>query len=203
MNTRFKIERRFLLTTSVLLAALWLPLTTFAQDNLENNQFKEDANSLSSDCARCANISDPAELRQCQQSRDRLAFWKVSDPRALQERVGFSETDPSVQSAQGDESPIQSLKREEQEADVGFAETDPAKFRINDSVATIQSLGGELQQNNAGFSETTPAFDTYQFAGKSPHQAFMDCLHGTTSDSVIESPEFSNLTVRGNQDEHG
>lgn len=53
MNTKFKFDRQIVLTISVLLTALWLPLTAVAQDLPENGDLAQVANTQTVDCPFC------------------------------------------------------------------------------------------------------------------------------------------------------
>lgn len=53
MNTKYRFDRRTVLTISVLLMALWISLTTFAQGLPETGDLAQDANTQTDDCALC------------------------------------------------------------------------------------------------------------------------------------------------------
>ena len=203
MNTKFKIERRTVLTISILMMALWLPLTTLAQDLTATENPAQSMNSRATECAQCTNINDPQELRECRESREMLAFWEISDPRVHIERSGFSEEDPAKQLKYQDVGVyLQTATSQKHHTYVGFAETDPAKLQPPKSRTFLPSPDHESHHIYAGFSETTPATETNQVVGKSPHQAFVDCLSGKVGGMVLESLEISCLTEKEKSNEH-
>jgi len=202
MNTKFSFDRRNVLTISILVTAFWLPLATFAQGLTETESLEQDVSSRAADCAHCVNISDPQELRNCKKSRDTMAFWEISDPRVLVDRVGFSEEDPTKQQLGNVGGSIETDSSQKQNKYAGFAETDPAKILSFERTTLAPSTSNESQHVYAGFSETTPAADISQEVGVSPYRAFVDCLNENASGVVFESPEFSSLTEKEYDSEH-
>ena len=202
MNTIFNIFRCNVLAKSILVTAFWLPLATFAQGLSQAESLEQYANSRAADCAHCVNISDPQELKNCKKSRDTMAFWEISDPRVLVDRVGFSEEDPTKQQPGNASGSIEPGSSQKQNLYAGFAETDPANFLSFEPKTLAPSTDTEPQLVIAGFSETDPAADISPEAGVSPYRAFVNCLNENASGVVLHSPEFSSLTQKENDNEH-
>ena len=202
MYTNLNFDRRNLLAISILVAAFWLPLATLAQGLTETESLEQSTNSRAADCAHCVNISDPQELKNCKKSRDTMAFWEISDPRVLVDRVGFSEEDPTKQQPGNASGSIESGSSQKQSLYVGFAETDPANFLSFEPKTLAPSTDTEPQYVFAGFSETDPAEDISPEAEVSPYRAFVNCLNENASGVVLHSPEFSSLTQKENDNEH-
>jgi hypothetical protein len=131
-----------------------------------------------------------------------MAFWGISDPRVLADRVGFSEEDPTKQQPGNVGSTIETDSSQKQNLYAGFAETDPANFLSFEPKTLAPSTDTEPQYVFAGFSETDPAEDISPEAGVSPYRAFVNCLNENASGVVLHSPEFSSLTQKENDNEH-
>ena len=202
MYTKLNFDRRSVLTISILIAAIWLPLATFAHGLTETESLEQSANSRAADCAQCVNISDPQELQNCKKSRDTMAFWEISDPRVLPDRVGFSEEDPTKQQPGNASVSKEPGSSQKQNLYAGFAETDPANLLSFEPKTLAPSTDTEPQLVIAGFSETDPAADISPEAGVSPYRAFVNCLNENASGVVLHSPEFSSLTRKENDNEH-
>ena len=117
MNTQESIDRRFVMLLSILLAAILLPLSTFAQD----------ANNPMNDCAP-GEISvgfgetDPsAPLFHAAQTGPSIPSYQTQ-----MENVGFAEMDPAAQLSLDTVSVQQVTANQLQNGFVGFAETDPS-----------------------------------------------------------------------------
>ena len=202
MYTKLNFDRRSVLTISILVAAFWLPLATFAHGLTETESLEQSTSSRAADCAHCVNISDPQELKNCKKSREAMAFWEISDPRVLEDRVGFSEEDPTKQQPGNVGSTIETDSSQRQSLNTGFAETDPANLFSIEPTNPAPSTESESRYANAGFAETDPAADISQEARVSPYHAFVNCLNENASGVVLHSPEFSSLTQKENDNEH-
>jgi len=191
MNTKYNFDRRFALTISVLLTTLWLPITTFAQDFTETGDFTPGANTRVDNCARCQNISDSHDLRDCQQLPDTLTILADSDSRVREESVGFAETDPTDHHSFDVVALLHATNNQVQQVYEGFAETDPAGQQSPDTVTVLQASNNLAQQVVAGFDETDPAINIYQSVGETYHQALVDCLGGNAKGMVLRHRDFS------------
>ena len=143
MNTQENINRRFVITLSILLAALWLPLTTFAQS----------ANTPAADCA-LGEISvgfgetDPADKL----SQDVMAFSSVPDYQSQQEYAGFAETDPASGPFRGAVKSLHVSTLKVSNGSAGFAETDPSVVAPLSSEVIYPWVVSCLGKNGGGLS---------------------------------------------------
>jgi len=126
MNTKFKISRQVVLTISVLLTAMWLPLTTFAQDFSKTGNLTQGTNTLAETCAHCQAKHHSHDLSDCHHLHDALTFLPGSGYWVSEETVGFAETDPTVQQSEDVVTVSQGSNHLVQQISVGFSETDPA-----------------------------------------------------------------------------
>ena len=110
MNTKSNFDRRLILTISVLLTTIWLPLTTLAQDSTETTHLQI--------------------LPDCEKSTEILTVSKVPSARILEKEVGFSETDPADQQSENIETVTWTFIVRAH-VTVGFSETDPAADMFN------------------------------------------------------------------------
>ena len=178
MNTKYSFDRRLVLTISVLFTALWLPLTAFAQVLPQSGDLIQSANTRSTDCQRL---------------QDNPAAVAESNSRVREERVGFSETDPTDQQSRDIAAIPQAFNNQVQQIYVGFSEADPADQKSLNAVVVLQPTNHWVQQVSTGFTETDPAVDIYQSIG----ETFANCLRGNAKDMVLETPEVPSQIEKG------
>jgi len=114
MNTR--ISKKFVFTFSILLAAIWLPLTTLANNMLATTPVSDSSIEESS---FGFSETDPSE----QLFADAVT---VVQAQQLLASAGFSETDPANSRARDNWIVIQISRNQVQQNQVGFDETDPS-----------------------------------------------------------------------------
>ena len=114
MNTR--ISKKLVFTFSILLAAIWLPLSTFANNMVAITPAPENATKEGS---IGFSETDPSE----QLSVNVVTVRQTSQQLPL---AGFAETDPANSSTHDDWSMLQSSKNQEQQVHIGFDEIDPS-----------------------------------------------------------------------------
>ena len=201
MNTKFKNYRQVVLTIGVLLTAMWLPLTTLAQDFSKTGDLSQDTNTWSENCSHCQTKNHSHDLRDCHHSHDALTFLPSSGDWASDEIVGFAETDPTVQRSRDVVDILQAPNHQVQQVSVGFAEADPARQEAVESVTVLSASNGPIQQESVGFSEIDPAINLYRSIGKLRSQHLVDCHGENAKGEVSVIPKFSNLADTGNQHE--
>ena len=201
MNTKFKSSRQVVLTISVLLTAMWLPLTTFAQDFSKTGNLTQGTNTLAETCAHCQAKHHSHDLSVCHHLHDALTFLPGSGYWVSEEPVGFAETNPTVQQSEDVVTVSQGSNHLVQQISVGFSETDPASNQFPGSVTILPGSNSLVQQVSVGFSETDPATNLYQPIGELSSQHLVDCQGGNTKDTVLVTPKVSSLTEKGNQHE--
>lgn len=201
MNTKFKISRQAVLTISVLLTAMWLPLTTFAQDFSKTGNLSQSTNTLAETCAHCQAKHHSHDLSDCHHSHDASAFSTGFGDWVSEDTVGFAETDPTVQQYEDVVVTPQVSNQLVQQISVGFSETDPASNQFPESVTILSVSNSSAQQVSVGFSETDPAINTNQSIGELHSQHLVDCLGGNAKGTVLVTPVFSKLAEKGNQNE--
>ena len=141
MNTKYYFDRRLVLTISVLLAMLWLPLTTFAKDLSE--------------------AADSQSLQNCEKSHSILKFSTESISRDLDDAVGFAETDPTIRQPRDAKVFPHATNNLTQQQNAGFAEIDPAGQLAPIAVNNLQVSNRGAQWVYIGFSESDPASNIY------------------------------------------
>ena len=201
MNTKFKISRQVVLTISVLLTAMWLPLTTFAEDFSKTGDLTQGTNALAETCAHCQTKHHSHDLRDCHHLHGASAFSTGFGDWVSEDTVGFAETDPTVQQYEDVVVAPQASNHLVQQVLVGFSETDPASNQFPGSVTKLLGSNSPAQQVSIGFSETDPAINTNQPIGALHSQHLVDCLGGNAKGTVLVTPVFSKLAEKGNQNE--
>lgn len=202
MNTKFKTSRQVVLTISVLLTAMWLPLTTFAQDFQKDGDLAKNAITSADGCAHCQAMHDLQDLQDCQHSHDSLILLQGSNYRAFEDRVGFGETDPADQQSLDTLTVPQTSNNRTEQVYVGFAETDPAYQRSQGDVTILQTSNNWVQQSDVGFGETDPAANLYRSGEEINKRIYVNC-HDENGRSVVHgAPRFSNLTEEGILHDH-
>lgn len=201
MNTKFKISRQAVLTISVLLTAMWLPLTTFAQDFSKTGDLTQGTNTLAETCAHCQTKHHSHDLRDCHHLHGASAFSTGFGDWVSEETVGFAETDPAVQQFEEVVVGTQISSHLVQQISVGFSETDPAINQPLESVTVLSASNSPAQQVSVGFSETDPAINTHRSIVELRSQHLVNCHGENAKDAVLVTPKFSNLTEKGNQHE--
>ena len=155
MNTKENFSRRKVLTMSVLVIALWLPLTTFAQDFPEAGDFAQGTSTRSDNCDR--------------------SLLQDSDNRVREERTGFAETDPAGQQSRDAATFLPAPSHRVQQTYVGFSETDPAGQQSRDALMFLLATNHRVQKVYAGFSETDPAANIQRPGEEIYKRAFLVC----------------------------
>ena len=201
MNTKFKIYRQAVLTIGVLLTAMWLPLTTFAQDFSKTGDRSQDTNIRAENCSHCQTKNHSHDLRDCHHLHDALTSLPGSGNWVGEEIVGFAETDPTVQKADDVVAILQTSNYLVKQISVGFAETDPVSDQFLESVTVLSASNSPAQQVSVGFSEIDPATNLYRPIGKFRSQHLVDCHGENAKGEVFATPKFSNLTETGTQHE--
>jgi len=166
MNTYFKINRQVVLTISVLLTAMWLPLTTFAQDFSKAGNLTQGTNTLAETCAHCQAKHHSHDLSDCHHLHDALTFLPGFGDWVNEETVGFAETDPTVQQYEDVVAIPQVSNHLVQQISVGFSETDPANRQLQESVTVLSGSNSPAQRVFVGFSETDPTTNLYRPVGE-------------------------------------
>jgi hypothetical protein len=201
MNTNFKISRQVALTINVLLTAMWLPLTAFAQDVSEAGDHPEGTNTQVENCTHCQAKQHSHDLRDCHHSQDNRSFSPGSGDRENEDIVGFGETDPTVHQIEDVVAAPQASDYLGQQISAGFSETDPASIHIQVPVTVLSESDSPERQVSVGFSETDPTISTNRTIEEPRNQHLVDCLGGRAKGSVLYHPMFSYLTEKGNQHE--
>ena len=201
MNTKFKFNRQIVLTISVLLTVMWLPLTTFAQDVSKTSGLTQGTSTRAENCAHCKTKHHSHDLRDCHHSHDALTLLPGSGDWVSEEIVGFAETDPTAQRSRYVVDILQTPDHQVQQVSVGFAETDPARQEAVESVTVLSASNSPTQPESVGFSETDPTINLNRSIGELHSQHLVDCLGGDAKRPVSATPKFSNLTETGNQHE--
>lgn len=160
MNTKFKISRQVVLTINVLLTAMWLPLTAFAQDFSEAGDHPEGTNTQVENCTHCQAKQHSHDFRDCHQSHDARGFSSGSGDRVNEDIVGFGETDPTVHQIEDVVVAPQVSDYLGQQISAGFSETDPASIQIPVPVTVLSESDSPARQVSVGFSETDPTINT-------------------------------------------
>ena len=193
MNTKFKINRQVVLTIVVLLTAMWLPLTTFAQGFSKTGDLSQDTN------IRVKNHSH--DLRDCHHSHDALTLLSVSGNWVGVEIVGFAEAEPTVRKTDDVVAVLQTSNHLVEQISVGFSETDPASNQFPESVTVLSASNSPILETSVGFSETDPSKSLYQSIGKLRSQHLVNCHGENAKGEVSVTPKFSNLAETGTQHE--
>lgn len=184
MNTKFKIDRQVVLTIGVLLTAMWLPLTTFAQDFSTNGDLSQDTNIRVENCSHCQTKDHSHDLRDCHHLHDALTLLPGSGNWVGEEIVGFAETDPTVQKTDDMMAVLQTSNHLVKQISVGFSETDPAINQFPESLTVLPASNSPAQQISVGFSEIDPATSLYRSIGKLRSQHLVDCHDGNAKGEV-------------------
>ena len=194
MNTKLKINRQVIVTICVLLAAMWLPLTTFAQDLSKTGDLTQGANTRAENCAHCQTKHHSHDLRDCHHSHDALTFLPGSGNWLSDEIVGFAETDPTTQQSGDAVTGLMASNHRMQQISVGFSETDPVNHQALESMTVLSASNSLALPVPAGFSETDPAINLNRSIGKLRRHHLVDCLGGNSKVEVFVTPQLSNLT---------
>ena len=188
MSMKFEFDKRIVVTTSILLIAFWLPLTTFAEGLSQSGEFSLVVNSAAGDCPRCQSAGGYLDLRACQQSSDILPQFGDANNQVRKDRVGFSETDPAKQAIRN---ATASVSEHSQQVYAGFSETDPVNLKSPDMVNFGKTPDGGSPHEYAGFSETTPAANIDRSVEEVHHRAFVNCHDRGDSEMDLGIPEIS------------
>ena len=201
MNTKLKFNRQVALVICVLLTAMWLPLTTFAQEFSKTGDLSQGASNLAEICTHCQTKHHSHDLRDCHHSHDALTFFPGSGNWVSDEIVGFAETDPIVQQSGEAVTGLQASSHLTQQIPVGFSETDPASHQALESMTVLSASNSLVLSVSVGFSETDPAINLNRSIGELRSQHLVDCLGGNSKGEVFVTPKFSNLTGTATQHE--
>ncbi len=201
MNTNLKLDRQVVLTICVLLTAMWLPLTTFAQDLPKSGDALQGAKARTEHCAHCqtmhhSTMHHSENLRDCQHSSDPLAYLRGSKNGIIEKGVGFAETDPANQGSLDISNISQSFDVQVQRASVGFAETDPVHQSSVYDLAISPDSEDRMRQVEVGFAETDPAGIPNR-PGEIDSQHLVDCAHENGKSMVHVTAGFPSPSREG------
>lgn len=121
MNTKFSTDRQLVFPTIVLLTAMWLPLTTVAQDyskTVEHTHPLNSHNRVSEDSFGFAE-ADPSTLQS-------LNVPTILSRSNQQSSAGFAEYDPAGWKFPETTTFLQASNSQVQQTHAGFAEADPS-----------------------------------------------------------------------------
>ena len=180
-----KLEGRIALVTSILLLALWAPMTANAQPNAEPESDKYTVTSDVHECAHCR-LLHSAKGHPCPHAPQH------SNP-DIESMVGFAEVDPAAGLFENLDSGAVPLSHEVGGDYVGFAEADPTDFGTLDTLITPQLAERSVWQNPVGFAETDPA-DIEVVTEVIPNEILVACQHMGTSSLNPSAVNFSGLT---------
>lgn len=204
MNTKFEINRQVILTLCVLLVAMWLPLTTFAQDFSKTGDLTQRTNTWAANCSHCQTKHHSHDPADCHHSHDALIFLPGSGDWASDEIVGFAETDPTDQRSRDVVEILLTSNHQMQQVSVGFAETDPAHQEAVESVTVLSASNSPTPQESVGFSETDPAINLNPSIGELHSQHLVDCLGGNAKGQVFDQYLFYGDPMAGtSHSKHG
>ncbi|MBT8052442.1 MAG: hypothetical protein KJN69_00945 [Gammaproteobacteria bacterium] len=183
-----KLEGRIALVTSILLLALWAPITTNAQPNAENESDKYTVTTDVHECVHCK-LLHSAKGRPCPHA-DRHSSSVEND---IASSVGFADVDPAADLFESVDSNAVTSNYEVSREYVGFADSDPTDSGVP-AISTIRQFAGHSTwKNPIGFAETDPT----GFEGAIevvPNEVLVACQHMGTSSSFPSTVEFSGLT---------
>lgn len=188
MIRNLKLEGRIALVTSILLLALWAPITTNAQPNAEPESDKYTVTTDVHECAHCK-LLHSAEGRPCPHAAQHSSTRNTD----IESMVGFAEVDPGAGLFEILGSGAYSSSHEVIGDYVGFAEADPAAFGALDSLIAPQLVERPVWQNPVGFAEIDPA--AVEGAMEViPNEILVACQHIGTSSLNPSAVEFTGLT---------
>lgn len=148
MNTHAKFYRRFLVMLSILLATLWLPQATFAQD----------ANTPADHCD-LGEVSvgfgeiDPAD----KSPQEATTFASGPNYHSTLDYAGFAETDPTAKLLRDTIELLYTSTLKVPNGFVGFSETDPSAIApaSNEVIyhQIVSCLGGNIREAAPGHTD--------------------------------------------------
>jgi hypothetical protein len=180
-----KLEGRIALVTSILLLALWAPMTANAQPNAEPESGKYTVTTDVHECAHCR-LLHSAKGHPCPHAPQH------SNP-DIESMVGFAEVDPAAGLFENLDSGAVPLSHEVGRDYVGFAEADATDFGALDRLITPQFAERTVWQNPVGFAETDPS-DIEVVTEVIPNAILVACQHMGTSSLNPSAVNFSGLT---------
>ena len=186
--TKLNLKGRIALITSILLLALWAPITTHAQPNAEPESGKHTMAADVHECEHCK-LLHSAKGRPCPHAHQH-SNSKITD---FENMVGFAEVDPAALLFENMDLDVDSSSHEVNGEYVGFAEVDPSDFGAPAALITPQLVERPAWKNPVGFAETDPA-DIENVREVIPNEILVACQHMGTSSSFPSAVEFSGLT---------
>ena len=202
MNTKFKISRQIVITISVLLTAMRLPLTTFAQDFSKTGDLTQGANTLAENCAHCQTKHHFHDLGGCHHSHNAGTFSLGFGDWVSDDIVGFAETDPTIQQP-GDILAVQQASSLlAQQVSAGFSESDPASNQFPEPLTVLSTSNSPAEQVFVGFSETDPTTNPYRSIGEHSSQHFVDYHCANAMGTTLSAPKLPLMTEMGSHHEH-
>jgi hypothetical protein len=185
---KLKLEGRIALVTSILLLALWAPITTFAQSNADPESGNNTVTTNVNECAHC-NLLHSAKGRPCPHAHQHSNSRNTD----IENSVGFAEVDPVARLFENLDSDAVSSSHEVGREYVGFAESDPTEFGAPVISIDTQFADRFDWQNPIGFAETDPA-DIEGAMEVIPNEILVACQHMGTSSSYPSANELSAFT---------
>ena len=190
MNRKLNLKGRAALVTSILLLALWAPITTIAQPNAEPESSNYTETTDVHKCAHCKLLHSAKGL-PCPHAHQHSSF----DNTDAESMVGFSEVDPAALLFESMATDVVTSRHEVSGDYVGFAEVDPTEFGTTPISINHQFSEQSTWQNPIGFAETDPA----EIDGglmEIPNEILVACQHMGTSSSNPSPIEFSGVSNR-------
>ena len=184
---KLNLDGRIALTTSILLLALWAPISTSAQPSAEPESGKYTVTTDVHECAHC-NMLHSAKGRPCPHAPQHSNAENTD----FESMVGFAEVDPSASLFENLDSGAVSSSHEVDREYVGFAEADPTDFGTPLISINPQFADRFDWQNPIGFAETDPA-DIEGAMEVIPNEILVACQHMGTSSSYPSANELSGL----------
>ena len=187
---KLNLKGRAALVTSILLMALWAPITTTAQPNAEPESGKYAETTDVHKCAHCKLLHSAKGL-PCPHAHQH----SNSDNTDFESMVGFAEVDPAAHLFESMATGVVASSHEVSGDYVGFAEADPTDFGTPFISVNRQLSERSTWQNPVGFAETDPA----EIEGglmEIPNEILVACQHMGTSSSHPSAIEFSGVSNR-------
>jgi hypothetical protein len=185
VNTYENFYRRIVISTSVLLIAVWLPISAFA---LDVEKASEDSQSIETRMHLDMG-------HHCQQLLRPRGQSNGSNYGANEERVGFSETDPAVGLSNATTTVRRATKIPIDQVSVGFAETDPVGQPFEDRRPPSQVSDGQVYRHLVGFAEADPTGNGYQSGKSGRNDSFVACHREGDKSVTHGTPGISDLTI--------
>ena len=185
---KLNLDGRIALTTSLLLLALWAPISTNAQPSAEPESGKYTVTTGVNECAHC-NMLHSAKGRPCPHAPQHSNAGIID----IESMVGFAEVDPAAGLFENLDFGAVSSSHEVDREYVGFAEADPTDFGAVNTLIVPQLAERSVWQNPVGFAETDPT-DIGGAMEVIPNEILVACQHMGTSSSYPSANVHSGST---------